>query len=261
MAEAELVDQAELENREDEVAEDDEFGIEEDELTESFNAACEHVKKIVRLLTPSQMLEFYALFKQATVGPCSTPRPSWYAIEAKQKWDAWNKLGTMSKTDAMDAYIRTLQRFDLEVSKTVGYSKAIRKSWISVSSMTNGDVRVDDEDKTVYDWVKEGNLDRVRQCIRGRDVSTKDSEGMGLIHWAADRGNLDIIRFLVCDMNADIEMRDADGQTAVHYAASCGHQDVLRFLIDAGADTSVEDNDGLLPKNIAADSDIENMLP
>lgn len=258
MAEAEVFD-SELVGRGNEV-DDEEFGPEEDTLSEAFNGACEHVKSIVSLLTPSQMLEFYALFKQATVGPCNVPRPSWYAMEAKQKWDAWNKLGSMSKTDAMNAYIGLLQQFDSEVNKNVGHSKAARKSWISVSCMTDSDARVDDEDKTVYDWVKEGNLDKLRQCIRGRDVNTVDSEGLGLIHWAADRGNSDIIRFLVCEMKADIEMRDSDGQTAVHYAASCGHKDVLQFLIDTGADILVEDSEGLLPKDVAADNDIEKML-
>lgn len=263
MAEAKSVDNAELKlNRDDGAGDDsDEFGPEDDELTESFNIACERVKTMVRLLTPSQLLDLYALYKQATVGPCTTPRPSWYAMEAKQKWDVWNKLGNMKKNDAMSSYIRLVEKFDSDSSKTVDdHSNTVKNSWVSVSSMANGDVKVSDDDKTIYDWVKEGNLDKVKQFIRGRDINMTDSEGMGLIHWASDRGNLDIIRFLIREMNSDIEMRDSDGQTALHYAASCGHKDVLNFLIENGANKFAEDSDGLLPKDVAADSDIEMLL-
>jgi acyl-CoA-binding protein len=50
-------------------------------------------------------LMFYALFKQATVGPNNTKSPSKFKIVERYKWTAWQKLGIISKDDAMRTYI------------------------------------------------------------------------------------------------------------------------------------------------------------
>lgn len=50
-------------------------------------------------------LKIYGLFKQANVGPCNAKKPSSFNMVAKFKYEAWNGLGTMSKDDAMEAYI------------------------------------------------------------------------------------------------------------------------------------------------------------
>ncbi|CAI5672734.1 unnamed protein product [Oreochromis niloticus] len=51
------------------------------------------------------MLKFYSYYKQATVGPCNIPRPSFWDVVGKAKWDAWNSLGEMSKEEAMSSYV------------------------------------------------------------------------------------------------------------------------------------------------------------
>jgi ankyrin repeat protein len=129
--------------------------------------------------------------------------------------------------------------------------------------MSNTDEHLDDAEKTIFDWVKEGNAEKVREFARKSsldDSNITDSEGMGLIHWAADRGNLAMLKCLVKDLMADVDMRDGDGQTALHYAASCGHADVVQFLLDNGADRSVTDVDGMLPIDVASGSEIVECL-
>lgn len=52
-----------------------------------------------------------AWYKQVNVGPCSKhggSQPWALQIEARQKWDAWNALGDMSKEDAEKAYVDEL---------------------------------------------------------------------------------------------------------------------------------------------------------
>jgi acyl-CoA-binding protein len=78
-------------------------------------------------LTNEQQLEMYALFKQATTGSCNTKQPSRLQVYAvyslpvadkftaicsrdlqiveRAKWDAWKKLGSMSKEEAMKRYV------------------------------------------------------------------------------------------------------------------------------------------------------------
>ncbi|XP_058479879.1 enoyl-CoA delta isomerase 2, mitochondrial [Solea solea] len=49
-------------------------------------------------------LKIYALFKQATQGPCTTPKPGMLDFVNKAKWDAWNSLGSVSQDDARQQY-------------------------------------------------------------------------------------------------------------------------------------------------------------
>uniref|UniRef100_A0A3Q2FPD6 ACB domain-containing protein n=1 Tax=Cyprinodon variegatus TaxID=28743 RepID=A0A3Q2FPD6_CYPVA len=51
------------------------------------------------------MLKFYSYYKQATVGPCNIPRPGFWDVVGKAKWDAWNSLGEMPEEEAMAAYV------------------------------------------------------------------------------------------------------------------------------------------------------------
>ncbi|KAL3315414.1 Enoyl-CoA delta isomerase 2, mitochondrial [Cichlidogyrus casuarinus] len=55
-------------------------------------------------------LQIYGLFKQATKGKCSDPEPSAINFVKKAKWDAWNELGELSKTDAEEKYIDLIQK-------------------------------------------------------------------------------------------------------------------------------------------------------
>ena len=50
-------------------------------------------------------LEFYGLFKQATVGDTNTERPGMFDLKGKAKWDAWKAKEGMSQDDAKEAYI------------------------------------------------------------------------------------------------------------------------------------------------------------
>eukprot|EP01027_Heterolobosea_sp_BB2_P001215 GEZU01001854.1.p2 GENE.GEZU01001854.1~~GEZU01001854.1.p2 ORF type:complete len:108 (-),score=46.50 GEZU01001854.1:126-449(-) len=59
-------------------------------------------------LSQDQKLAFYAYYKQATIGKCNTERPGMFDFVGKAKWDAWNKLGDMSKEEAMQKYIDLL---------------------------------------------------------------------------------------------------------------------------------------------------------
>ena len=52
---------------------------------------------------------------------------------------------------------------------------------------------------------------------------------MAPIHYASDRGHLEILKYLL-DSKADINTKDEDGQTAYDYAELCDHQEVLNYL-------------------------------
>ncbi|XP_044032165.1 enoyl-CoA delta isomerase 2, mitochondrial isoform X2 [Siniperca chuatsi] len=49
-------------------------------------------------------LKIYALFKQATQGPCNTPKPGMLDFVNKVKWDTWKSLGSISQEEARQQY-------------------------------------------------------------------------------------------------------------------------------------------------------------
>lgn len=161
----------------------------DEELRARFAAAASYLPSLVPSLTPDFLLKFYGLYKQATVGKCYTPKPTWYQFESKQKWEAWNSLGDMSAEEAITSYIELMTEIAPDWEKETQPSNG----WVSVSTMADSDSDLDEEDKTVFDWVKEGAVDKVR-TYEG-DVNTLDDEeeGMGLLHWAADRGNEEMV--------------------------------------------------------------------
>lgn len=59
-------------------------------------------------LSNDQKLQFYALFKQATVGPCDKPKPGLLEMVERAKWNAWHSLGKMGKDLAIAEYVKLL---------------------------------------------------------------------------------------------------------------------------------------------------------
>jgi peroxisomal 2,4-dienoyl-CoA reductase len=55
-------------------------------------------------------LKFYSLFKQATEGPMPSnlKRPGLFDLVARAKYDAWKKLGQMTREEAIKNYLKTL---------------------------------------------------------------------------------------------------------------------------------------------------------
>lgn len=56
--------------------------------------------------TQNELLKFYSLYKQATVGDNTRPKPNILNMKDRYKWDAWEKLKGMSQEDAEQEYIR-----------------------------------------------------------------------------------------------------------------------------------------------------------
>ncbi|XP_044747466.1 acyl-CoA-binding domain-containing protein 5 [Coccinella septempunctata] len=67
------------------------------------------------------LLRFYAFYKQATEGPCLGARPAFWDIVNRAKYDAWKRLGNMSRTEAMVKYIDELH----SIVETLSYSDKV----------------------------------------------------------------------------------------------------------------------------------------
>jgi peroxisomal 3,2-trans-enoyl-CoA isomerase len=56
-------------------------------------------------------LKLYGLYKQATTGVCSIPKPGLTDFVGRAKWTAWSSLGNMNQQEAQKQYIQTVQQF------------------------------------------------------------------------------------------------------------------------------------------------------
>ncbi|KAK8712522.1 hypothetical protein V6N13_147761 [Hibiscus sabdariffa] len=69
-------------------------------------------KDIASKFSNEVALILYALYQQATVGPCNVPKPSsWSPIE-QGKWKSWQQLGNMASTEAMRLFVKILEEED-----------------------------------------------------------------------------------------------------------------------------------------------------
>lgn len=81
-------------------------------LQESFNASVEKTKEFTQRPSNDELLNLYALFKQATDGDVVGERPGGFDFKAIAKYDAWADQKGKSNEDAMQEYISFVK--DLE---------------------------------------------------------------------------------------------------------------------------------------------------
>jgi len=79
-------------------------------LSDDFRAAQERVKTLARTPSNDQLLELYALFKQATTGDQAGKRPGMLDVKGRAKFDAWSKVKGTTPELAMQRYVALVER-------------------------------------------------------------------------------------------------------------------------------------------------------
>ena len=74
-------------------------------LADDFNEAQVLVKKLTKMPATTELLDLYALYKQATMGDVQGKRPGVLDMKGRAKYDAWASQKSVSKGDAMKAYV------------------------------------------------------------------------------------------------------------------------------------------------------------
>jgi len=70
-----------------------------------FQDAANRAKQFRRRPTDDELLQLYALYKQAVVGKCNVPKPGMFAFKERAKHSAWEALGAMPSEEARRRYI------------------------------------------------------------------------------------------------------------------------------------------------------------
>jgi acyl-CoA-binding protein len=82
------------------------------DLRAQFEAAAAAAKQTKKRPDNATLLKLYSYYKQATEGDVKGDRPGGFDFVGGAKHDAWSKLKGMSKDDAMQSYIKQIERLN-----------------------------------------------------------------------------------------------------------------------------------------------------
>lgn len=82
------------------------------DLEARFNVAVAAAKQTKKKPDNATLLKLYSYFKQASVGDAKGERPGGFDFVGGAKFDAWAKLKGMSRDEAMDNYIRQVDKLN-----------------------------------------------------------------------------------------------------------------------------------------------------
>ena len=79
------------------------------------------------------------------------------------------------------------------------------------------------------------------------------------LHWAADRGDVEIIEFLL-EKGSDVNSQDSEGQSALHYACSVGHGPVIQLLLNRKINVDIKDSDGQTAMDLIENDSLKTLF-
>lgn len=80
-----------------------------EDLKKLFEAAATAAKNLDKRPGKDDMLQLYALYKQATDGDVSGARPGGFDFVGGAKFDAWSALKGLSNDEAMQRYVAKVE--------------------------------------------------------------------------------------------------------------------------------------------------------
>jgi acyl-CoA-binding protein len=85
-------------------------------LLEDFNTAVAQSKELPSRPSNEDLLQLYALFKQATDGDVAGDRPGGFDFKAIAKYNAWEEKKGTGKEQAMQEYVSLVERLKKELA-------------------------------------------------------------------------------------------------------------------------------------------------
>ncbi len=82
------------------------------DLKAQFEAAAAAAKQTKKRPDNATLLKLYAFYKQAKEGDVRGERPGGFDFAGGAKYDAWTKLKGMSSEDAMQNYVKQVERLN-----------------------------------------------------------------------------------------------------------------------------------------------------
>jgi len=127
------------------------------------------------------------------------------------------------------------------------------------------DLQDDDRSNPLLLCGENGNVALLHEVLRGDpDLGATNRYGGVALIPASDRGHVEMVRALL-GTGIDVDHVNRLGWTALLEAVILGdggeaHQEIVRMLLDAGADPSIADKDGVTPLAHARERDYPAMV-
>ncbi|PIA48889.1 hypothetical protein AQUCO_01300054v1 [Aquilegia coerulea] len=261
---------------------DDWEGVEYTELDEIFSAATAFVAasasdRLAQKVSNEKQLQLYGFYKIATEGPCNTPQPSALNMSARAKWNAWQKLGSMSPEEAMQMYIQlvcelypswaagsaAVSYFSSKCALILIYVYLVSKShfilYIHRLRLLNNaqDQSRKDRDKDATSSASKSMMGPVFSSYVYEEDSHSETK-LEAIHEFAREGEIDNLHKHIGD-GESVNLKDSEGRTPLHWAVDRGHSDIVELLLSKNADVNAKDNEGQTPLHYAAVCDREDI--
>jgi acyl-CoA-binding protein len=193
--------------------------------------------------------QLYAFYKQAITGdaPVDFDEPSGKLV-------AWQYLRGMSRYRAQLEYVNFLDCACPEWREESSEDPTLISAWASgsVPLQAIGEDLVGVDNSTggiMCEKAATGDSNALKEMLKTHPVDTRDEDGMTCLHWAADRGHIDIVRMLL-DSHASINVQDNDGNTPLHIAFYADQTEVVDLLRSRGADMGLANTDGDTVKDL-----------
>jgi acyl-CoA-binding protein len=237
----------------------------EDVFPTSWQAATSYVASLAanNSLDQSHALRFYGLYKHATEGPAHNRyTPGFFDFAAKKKWNAWQAVGhKLPRVAAAQQYIDLLSalRPDWHAASSSNKTRSGIGGPVFSTLAHEEDVDVEEAQHEgsssslpLIAAARSGDCEQVRKLLEaGVDANQRDSEGCTPLHWAADRGHLNVVHLLLADRKVDVDATDEDGLTPLMYCCLSEHRDVAESLVTNGANIELIASDGLAAIDLA----------
>jgi hypothetical protein len=177
-------------------------------------------------------------------------------------WDYASKYGKLIDEFYFNSFYDWNEKTPLHLLAQNGHSKAIEAILIHIGKNELNEMR-----KIIYTPTKyydictpfqaavmNGYLDVTKVFLeKGADVNSTDNISNTPLHWAAENGHLDVVKYLVEEKGADGKAADKNGNTPLHWAARYDHWDVVKHLVEQkGADVNASFNDSYTPLHLIA---------
>ena len=231
-----------------------------------FIACAEKLKTVGGNLANLHKLYFYARYKQATCGNCTSKRPGLLEFEGRKKWEAWTSVANLTTEEAQKDYIDKFNHlFGINYNFGDEKSKNEMKIEIKIEPTKNDDdfgMTVNSKPAVIPDFTTKlsSSSDSVDLwcCLAQEDnhmgmavlletnsslLNSVDDEGMSALHWAVDRNSMNVLKFLFEHLDElEINKQNKCLETALHLSNDAATWKVL--VNKFGIDESIEDDLG-----------------
>lgn len=109
----------------------------------------------------------------------------------------------------------------------------------TLNQLTRESLKYGTHKNKIFDLIEEKKLNELKK-IENLDPNLKNEEGFSLLDLAIDKGNLEIVKFLI-EKGADKGYAAAGEPLPLIKAVEKEHEDIAQYLIDKGADFNIKD--------------------